>query len=108
MLRCEKCGFAMPYIAFDLFNFDGSDSFAELDYEEVDENAVVVDTEQNWTGYELDESEWPETIQCPNCGEYPFKDTEIHVYNIVQVVMFRGGKGADEITKIGGDTDDKK
>ena len=30
-----------------------------------------------------------DTITCPHCGKFPFESTEIYVYDIVRVVMFR-------------------
>lgn len=68
---------------------DGSDNWYNTPVEMADEDAAVVDTEQNWTGYELTEKEMPDCIRCPSCKKFPFESTEIQVYNIVRLVMFR-------------------
>lgn len=53
-MKCEKCGKEMYLIKLNIFNRDGSDSHVPHMYdEEQDEDAVVIDTNPNWTGYEL-------------------------------------------------------
>lgn len=92
-MKCEKCGKEMHMIKVNVFNYDGSDSFVPYMYkEEQDELAVVLDTDKNWTGYELSEEEMIETIACPHCGKFPFIDKEIHVYDIVRIVCFKSKK----------------
>lgn len=88
-MKCEKCGKEIDSVMVGVFNYDGSDSDVKHYIEEVEEDAAVFETEQNWTGYELSEEEQRETISCPYCGEFPFENTEIQVYNVVRVVCFR-------------------
>lgn len=91
-MKCEKCGRELHYINVGHFNHDGSDSDIECRFEEQEVDAVVLETDSNWTGYELDEEEQPRTITCPYCGEFPFKSKEIQTYEIVRVVMFKTDK----------------
>lgn len=89
MIRCEKCGKAITTIKASCFNRDGSDYHRLFNLKEIN-NAVIFETNSNWAGYELTEKEQRECIYCPNCNNYPFKDEEIHVYDRVEVVMFKG------------------
>lgn len=69
------------------FNQDGSDDFYEYSIsEENDINSVFIDTDRNWTGYELSCDEKTETVVCPNCKKYPFDNKEIQKYEIVRLV----------------------
>lgn len=95
-MKCEKCGFEFEKVNVDMFDHDGSDWFYPHCIEEVENDAVIVETEQNWTGYELSEDEMVETIRCPHCAKFPFKSTEIHVYNVVRLVMFKSKEGGEE------------
>ena len=88
-VRCEKCGAALGHVLVDEFDREGADHFLEYPIIGCETDAAFVDTNQNWTGYGLSEEEMPDTIRCPHCGKYPFNDTEIQVYDIVRVVMFR-------------------
>ncbi len=101
MLKCEECGEEIDNIEFDLFNHEGVDAFRKISYEECKEgDAVYADVNTNWAGFELTEEEMPETIRCPKCKKYPFKDKEIHAYDLVRVVMFKNG-GCDEKIHMG-------
>lgn len=88
-MRCEKCGKELEYIEVGRFTRSGSDFSAKYSYKEVPQDAVIIDTDSNWTGYELSEEEQLETIRCPYCQEYPFQETEIQVREIVRIVMFK-------------------
>ena len=88
-MKCEKCGKEMYMINVNLFCRDGSDCLAPHIYDQCDDNAVVIDTTSNWTGYELSEEEMLETICCPHCGKFPFSDKEIQVYDVVRIVCFK-------------------
>lgn len=90
-MRCEKCGAFLDGVLVDVFNYDGSDGYWNIPIESAEESAAVLETTQNWTGYELSEEEMTETIKCPKCRQFPFESTEIQVYNIVRLVMFRRG-----------------
>ncbi|WP_072684021.1 hypothetical protein [Holdemania sp. Marseille-P2844] len=58
-MKCENCGKEVNTLLINKFNQDGSDD------------------------------EKRETILCPNCKKYPFKDKEIQEYEIVRLVMFK-------------------
>ena len=88
-MKCEKCGKTIDHVMVGLFNYDGSDSDVEHYIEEAEEDAVVFETDKDWTGYELSEEEMLETIKCPHCGKFPFESTELQVYDVVRVVMFK-------------------
>lgn len=91
MIRCNKCGNAIDSVKVGRFNYDGSDSDYKYSLNEAEEDAVYFETDANWTGYDLTEEEMSETIHCPHCNKFPFKDNEVQVYNVVRVVCFKGG-----------------
>lgn len=97
-MKCERCGHELSTLSVDMFAYDGSDSFVDFVFQEEDENVVTVETTQNWTGYGLSEEEMPDTIRCPICGRFPFEDTEIQVYDVIRLVMFRK-KALPDFTK---------
>lgn len=89
MIKCEKCGKEIQYVKTYSFNWDGAD-YTDIKYlTEYDVDAVGFDTDKNWCGYDLDEEEQRENIECPFCNEYPFKSNEIQVYEIVRVIGFK-------------------
>lgn len=88
-MNCEKCGKEIDYLSIDTFDWDGSDSFETLPITEDTDGSVYVDVEPNWTGYGLSEEEMPETIRCPECGQFPLENREIHAHDMVRVVLFR-------------------
>lgn len=71
------------------FNYDGSDSDYKYPITEYDENAVTVDVDNNWTGYELTEEEQKDSICCPHCKQFPFTSEEIQVQKIVRIICFK-------------------
>lgn len=91
-MKCEKCGAEIGHLMVNTFFRDGSDGLVPIPLVEVDgEQCVWVDTNANWTGYELTEEEMPDSIECPACGQFPFESQEIQVYEIVRAVMFKKG-----------------
>lgn len=90
-MKCEKCGQEFTCLNVRTFAYDGTDFPDSCIAQEYSNGAVAIETVQNWTGYGLSEEEQPETITCPHCGLFPFIDTEVQVYDIVRVVMFREG-----------------
>ena len=88
-MKCEKCGKELKYININMFGHDGSDYFRNHHFQECEENAVVIDTDSAWTGYELSDEERLETIKCPYCNQFPFEDKEIQEYEMIRLVMFR-------------------
>lgn len=89
IMKCEKCGHEFEKLNVLTFARNGSDYKDKCEVSVYGDEAVVVETSRNWCGYELTEEEMLDTITCPHCGKYPFESTEIYVYDIVQVVMFR-------------------
>ena len=92
-MRCEKCGQEIDSMLVDVFRENGSDTFDKYPIFECEQDAVYIDTTQNWTGYELSEEEMLDTIVCPHCKQFPFQSKEIQFYDVVRVVCFKG-KGA--------------
>ena len=92
-MKCEKCGHEFEKLNVQTFARDGSDYEDKCEAEVCDDKAVVVETSKDWCGYELTEEEMLDTITCPHCGKFPFESTELYVYDIVQVVMFRKDGG---------------
>ena len=87
-MKCEKCGKYIMTVKINEFSRDGSDHLIEIPIKEYQNNAIGIDTTQDWCGYDLTEEEQAETILCPYCNEFPFKDKEIQCYEIVRVVCF--------------------
>ena len=55
---CEKCGKEIDYVHMLRFNYDGSDNWRKVyinESENEEEEGVFLDTDYNWTGYELTE-----------------------------------------------------
>lgn len=90
MIKCEKCNKEIEYLLVNTFNYDNSDSDKIIQIQEYEHNAVVIDIDSSWCGYELTNEEQREEIICPYCKQFPFKNKEIQVYDIVRVVMFKG------------------
>lgn len=91
-MKCCKCGKEINYVMVDHFNFDGSDSYCKMEIEEFDDGegitGAVFETSENWCGCGLSETEYPDTIVCPECGDYPFSSKEVHAENVVRVTCF--------------------
>ena len=92
-MKCEKCGKEIGCLLVDTFLRDGSDTDIEQPIDECVNDASYIETTQNWTGYDLSEEQMLETITCPHCKQFPFKSTEIQVYDVVQVVCFKTVEG---------------
>lgn len=95
-MKCEQCEHEIDVLLVDVFNHDGSDSFIKIPAVECEEDAAYVETERNWTGYELSEEEQLETVLCPYCKRFPFKNTEILVHEIVRLVCFKAEKSTTQ------------
>lgn len=87
---CEKCGKKIDHIITSVFNsYDGSDSEYSfpITYNE-DGGCIQFSTTQNWTGYELSDTEQKDSIRCPFCREFPFDaNEEIELYEPEEVVV---------------------
>lgn len=91
-MKCEKCGKHIMTVEINEFRRDGGDVCFQVPIAEYkDSTAVEFETDKTWTGYDLTEEEQAETILCPCCGEFPFKDKEINTYEIVRVICFKEG-----------------
>lgn len=91
-MKCEKCGKRITTVKINKFQRDGSDAYFQRPIGEYkDSVSVTFETDKNWTGCDLTEEEQAETILCPCCGEFPFKDKEINTYEIVRVICFKEG-----------------
>lgn len=101
-MKCEKCGKEIENLLVDTFLRDGSDTDIEQPIIECEHNAAYIETTQNWTGYDLSEEEMFETITCPHCKQFPFKSTEIQVYDVVRVVCFKTEEGGRHEEIVGG------
>lgn len=88
-MKCEKCGQEISNLLVDVFRYDGSDAFDEHPVFECEENAAYIETTPNWTGYEQSEEEMLDTVVCPHCKKFPFKNTEMQIYDVVRVVCFK-------------------
>lgn len=89
-MKCEKCGAEIQTVLVNRFEREGNDSYHEMPICEGDDaSAVIIETNQNWTGYGLSGEEMTETICCPKCKEFPFKATQVDVYDVVRVVCFK-------------------
>ena len=99
-MKCEKCGKDITHIKTSKFSYDGSNYDATIVIEEDEHfNAVIMETDRNWTGYELTEEEMRERIECPYCKQFPFGSEEIQVYDVVRIVCFK----TDHPTEKGGE-----
>lgn len=90
MIICEKCGRELNTIGLVTETFDGGDTLIQHIPAEAYNGAVIVDTSPHWSGYEIEDADdMLDTIVCPHCGEFPFKNTEVQVHDVVRLVMFR-------------------
>lgn len=89
MIKCDKCGKELEYVNVLVFLRDGFDFWDKHPLFEIGNNGCVgIETNANWTGYELTDEERRETIECPFCKKFPFGKEEIQVYNTVNLVCF--------------------
>ena len=87
---CEKCGKEITRINTSRFSFEGSDYEDSIPIEEDEHfNAVIMETDREWTGYALTEEEMRERLECPHCKQFPFGSDEIQVYEVVRIICFK-------------------
>lgn len=86
---CQICNSEIDYIITRKFDTMGNDYSLKKELEEYEVDAVGFDIDQNWCGYDLTEEEQRELIECPYCNNYPFKNKEIQIYEIVRVIGFK-------------------
>ncbi|WP_373116426.1 hypothetical protein [Holdemania massiliensis] len=87
-MKCINCGKEINTLLINMFNYDGTDRFYSYPITEC-EGAIVIETDKNWTGYELSDEERIETIVCPNCKKFPLKSKAILESEILELVMFK-------------------
>lgn len=90
-MKCENCGKELECIEINDFQRDGSDAWCEYPVFE-HENGAYLDATQNWTGWEMSDEEMVESVRCPHCKKFPFRDHEIQTYQILRIVMFKEGE----------------
>lgn len=84
-VNCKHCGKVLDNIDINMFNYDGSDSFYKEEFFASDDQ-IIIQTNKNWTGYDLTEKEMKDTIECPHCHHYPFdKSKSIEIQDVVIV-----------------------
>lgn len=88
-MKCEKCGKELDSILINKFMRGGADTWLDYPFAEVPDNAVIIDADSNWTGYDLSEEEQLETIRCPHCKQFPFKREEVQHEEIVRIILFK-------------------
>lgn len=90
-INCEKCGKELLTVLVNEFIWYGSDHFITRPIQEEPSNAVVISAGETWVGWDgaLLEEEFAETIQCPHCKKFPFKDEEVQAYPMIQLVCFK-------------------
>ena len=92
MIRCNQCGETLTFSGVEvlMFKYDGSDKWCLEHLHEYDNEAVSLDLERSWTGYEFDDDDEDkrDSIRCPRCHKYPFRCKELQTYDFVKVVMF--------------------
>ena len=93
-MKCEKCGLTTDHVLINIFQYDGSDRHEKIPIWETEEAAVAIETDYNWTGYDLTEEEQMKTILCPHCQQFPFEHKEVQVYDIVRIVCFKSAEKA--------------
>jgi hypothetical protein len=88
-MKCSKCDQEINGVMLNRFSHNGDDYWYCVPITEAEENAVIVDTDSNWTGYGLTEEEYHECIRCPHCDEFPFDGKEVQVYEVIRLVCFK-------------------
>lgn len=88
MIKCNCCGKEIDSVEISCFNYDDSESIVNVELEEYPENAKVITFDKSWCGYDLEEEEQIEDIQCPYCKKFPFKQKEVQVYECIRIVCF--------------------
>ncbi len=86
-MRCEKCGAEINSLEVDMFNYDGTDNWYDVEISE-DYDVISMSVFPNWTGDELDEDEQADTIRCPHCKQFPFIDRCLETCRYVSVIMY--------------------
>lgn len=88
-MKCEKCGKQISSVEVNVFQVDGSDVFQQEYFHETP-IAIKITTEPDWTGYELTAEERLDTIRCPHCKQFPFKNSDIvSISDDVNVILFK-------------------
>lgn len=88
-MKCSKCNNKINSVLLNRFSHEGDDYWHCSPIEEADEDAILMETDYNWCGYGLTEEEYHNCIKCPICGDFPFKDTEVQLYEVIRLVCFK-------------------
>lgn len=88
-MKCENCGAEIEKVKISVFTKEGNDVDILVPVIEYENGAVGIETDSNWCGYDLSQSEQAECILCPCCGCFPFKRNEIQTHEILRLVCFK-------------------
>lgn len=89
-MKCSKCGKEIQSVNMNMFNQDGSDEYIKHSLNECEQDAVVIETSKDFTGYELDEKDIFDCIECPHCRKYPFDEKiGIEMKEVLVVICFK-------------------
>lgn len=87
-MNCNCCGVEIDRVLVNVFLPDGSDKEALIQFSDNGEETYCLETDRNWTGYELCEEEQIETIKCPKCKKFPFKTRTLDVSEPVYLIFW--------------------
>lgn len=87
-MKCKNCNKEIESVIISMFSHNGDDYDMRVNLEEFEDNAKVITSDKNWTGYELTEEEQIEDIRCPYCKKFPFKHKEVQVHEYIHIVCF--------------------
>ena len=85
MVKCVNCGKEIDSVMVNTFLEDGSDKFIEVPLINHGDGVYGFDVNLNWTGYGLDDEDRTETIECPHCRKFPFKNKETEYNHVLHV-----------------------
>ncbi len=87
-MKCNCCGVEISEVLINMFLHDGTDAYAKMPLEKLENGDYGLATSENWTGYGLDKEDQLETILCPECKKFPFKYKEIGQSHVVLLTFW--------------------
>ena len=87
-MKCYKCGKEIDMVLITMFTHEGYDVEIKVDLDDLGNGVYGADVSTEWTGYLVDEEEQVDTIMCPKCRQFPFKDKEIGVQEVVRLTFW--------------------
>ena len=84
---CASCGKKIRTVKVDFFASDGSDRQEEIPLQKKDGRFYINYNPEflEWTAFDFDNNEQTDTIHCPKCGKYPFRNKKINSYSTVTI-----------------------